>query len=91
MSKRFTYSKTVDLERNKNGFKQLETFTAVEFDSFDEAIKAVEKGIYDRELLLKQKDEENKKDKEAFEDLESRTEEIKEIKEVKTTRPIIKK
>jgi hypothetical protein len=35
MSRRYTYSKTVGNE----------TFTAVEFDSFDEAVQAVEKGI----------------------------------------------
>lgn len=41
--KRFTFSKTVNNE----------TFTAVEFDSFDEAIKAVEKGVYERSLQSK--------------------------------------
>lgn len=40
MSKKFTFSKTVEGE----------TFTANEFDSFDEAIKAVEKGLHDRKL-----------------------------------------
>lgn len=38
MAKKYTYSKTVNLE----------TFTAVEFDSFDEAITAVNKGVRDR-------------------------------------------
>lgn len=36
----------------------VETLTAVEFDSFDEAIKAVEKGMYDRKLELKNKKDE---------------------------------
>jgi hypothetical protein len=42
MSKKFTFSKTI------NG----ETFTANEFDSFDEAITAVNKGIKDRQLQV---------------------------------------
>lgn len=49
MAKRYTYSRTF----NHNG--EVETFTAAEFDSFDEAIKAVDKGIYDRELSLGKK------------------------------------
>lgn len=43
MAKKYTWSKT-----NSQG----ETFTAVEFDSFDEAIRSVEKGIADRALQL---------------------------------------
>lgn len=43
MSRRFTFSKTTPYG---------ETFTAVEFDSFDEAIKAVEKGVYERDLVV---------------------------------------
>lgn len=39
--RKFTFSKTTSWG---------ETFTAVEFDSFDEAIKAVEKGVSDRAL-----------------------------------------
>lgn len=50
MSRRFTFSKTVSLSNKENS---QETFTAVEFDSFDEAIKAVEKGIYERSIEIK--------------------------------------
>lgn len=46
MSRRYTYSRTIDTIVGK------ETFSAVEFDSFDEGIKAVEKGIYERKLAL---------------------------------------
>jgi hypothetical protein len=46
MSRRYTYTRTIDTPQGK------ESFTAVEFDSFDEAIKAVDKGIYDRKLEL---------------------------------------
>ena len=46
MSKKYTYSREVKTT------KGVERFTAVEFDSFDEAIKAVDKGIYDREISL---------------------------------------
>lgn len=46
MSKKFTFSKGVLTPSGE------ETFTAVEFDSFDEAIKAVEKGLHNRELEL---------------------------------------
>lgn len=49
MAKRFTYSKTI------HTFEGPETFTAVEFDSFDEAIKAVERGIYERRLEIGKK------------------------------------
>lgn len=42
MSKKYTYSRGVSLGLG------IETFTAVEFDSFDEAIKAVDKGVADR-------------------------------------------
>ena len=44
MSRRYTYSRTIDTPEGK------ETFTAVEFDSFDEARFAVEKGVRDRKL-----------------------------------------
>jgi hypothetical protein len=47
MSKRYTYSRTI----NPTG-KSDEIFSAVEFDSFDEAIRAVEKGIHDRRLQV---------------------------------------
>ncbi len=43
MAKKYTYSRSFGDE----------TFTAVEFDSFDEARKAVDKGIYERQLELK--------------------------------------
>lgn len=46
MSKRYTYSRAFHSNHGQ------EVFTAVEFDSFDEAIKAVDKGIYDRKLEL---------------------------------------
>lgn len=41
--KKYTYSRQIGNE----------TFTAVEFDSFEEAIKAVDKGVYHRELETK--------------------------------------
>lgn len=44
MSKRYTYSRTQDFGVGP------ETFSAVEFDSFDEARKAVDRGMYDRKL-----------------------------------------
>lgn len=47
MSKRYTYSKTINVPDGA------ETFSAVEFDSFDEARKAVDKGVHDRRLELK--------------------------------------
>jgi hypothetical protein len=40
MSKKYTYSRTTPYGE----------FTAVEFDSFDEAIKAVEKGINEKKV-----------------------------------------
>lgn len=46
MSKRYTYSREITTPSGK------ETFTADQFDSFDEAQKAVEKGIHDRRLQL---------------------------------------
>lgn len=46
MSRRYTYARTID------GPEGPETFTAVEFDSFDEAITAAEKGIHDRKLQI---------------------------------------
>lgn len=49
MSRRYTYSRTI---KTVDGD---ETFSAVEFDSFDEAQRAVAKGISDRLLELKQK------------------------------------
>ncbi len=42
MSRRYTYARTIETQRGK------ETFSAVEFDSFDEAMNAVEKGVRDR-------------------------------------------
>lgn len=48
MSRRYTYSQTIKTEV---GF---ETFTATEFDSFDEAQRAVEKGVYNRKLELEE-------------------------------------
>lgn len=47
MSKRYTYSRSIKTQEGE------ETFTADQFDSFDEAIKIVDKGIYDRKLELK--------------------------------------
>lgn len=44
MSRRYTYSRTIDTPEGK------ETFTAEQFDSFDEARNAVEKGVHDRRL-----------------------------------------
>lgn len=49
MSKRYTYSKTINVPDGQ------ETYSAVEFDSFDEAKKAVDKGIHDRMLELSPK------------------------------------
>lgn len=49
MSKRFTYARSMMTVEGH------EVFTAVEFDSFDEAITAVEKGIRDRAAALKEK------------------------------------
>lgn len=49
MSKRYTYSKTINVADGQ------ETYSAVEFDSFDEAKKAVDKGIHDRMLELSPK------------------------------------
>jgi hypothetical protein len=51
MAKRYTYSRSILADDQGNQ----EVFTAVEFDSFDEAIAAVERGIYDRRLTLKKK------------------------------------
>lgn len=45
--KKYTYSRTVNFSRRENGE---ETFTAVEFDSFDEAVNAVDKGVYEKQL-----------------------------------------
>lgn len=42
----------------KNTNQQIEEFQVVNCDSFDEAIKIVEKGVYDREL--KEQQEQNK-------------------------------
>lgn len=63
MSKRFTYSRTVTtpgLGRDR----EIETFTADGFDSFEEAKKAVDKGIYDRKLEMA---EESRKQQEKTE------------------------
>lgn len=45
-SRRYTYARTI------RGPEGSETFSAVEFDSFDEAIAAVEKGVHDRKLQI---------------------------------------
>jgi len=50
MSKRYTYTRTIETEAGK------ENFAAVEFDSFDEAINAVDKGIRDRLLSFRTPD-----------------------------------
>ncbi len=42
----------------RNALNQRETFQVVNCDSFDEAIKAVEKGVYERELKEKEKEKE---------------------------------
>jgi hypothetical protein len=46
MSKRYTFAKEISTPDGK------ETFSAVEFDSFDEARKAVDKAVYERKLEL---------------------------------------
>ncbi len=46
MSRRYTYSRQI---RSSEG---QETFTAEQFDSFDEAKKAVDKGVRDRMLEI---------------------------------------
>lgn len=46
MAKKYTYSRQIATGAG------LETFSAVEFDSFDEAIVAVDKGIKDRQLQV---------------------------------------
>lgn len=45
MTRRYTYSKTLKV----GGNGETETFTAVEFDSFEEARKVVDSGIKDRD------------------------------------------
>ena len=52
MSRKYTISRTIKTPYGD------ETFTAVEFESFDEARVALEKGVYDRKLQL---DQESKK------------------------------
>lgn len=47
MSKKYTYSRKIETREGK------ESFSAVEFDSFDEAIKAVDRGIADRQIQIK--------------------------------------
>jgi len=42
--RKFTYSRQIETPEG------VETFTASEFDSFEEGQKAVDKGIYDRKL-----------------------------------------
>lgn len=49
MSRRYTYARTIPTVEGQ------ETFTAAEWDSFDEAKTAVEKGIRDRKIELAQK------------------------------------
>lgn len=46
MAKKYTYSRTI------HTIHGMEMFSAVEFDSFDEAVKAVDKGIHDRKLEI---------------------------------------
>jgi hypothetical protein len=46
---KFTYSREITTTEGT------ERFTAVEMNSYDEAIRVVDKGIYDRELDLKGK------------------------------------
>lgn len=46
MSKRYTYTRTI------SGPQGPEAFTADQFDSFDEAKRAVDKGIHDRMLEI---------------------------------------
>lgn len=46
MAKKYTYTRTVSTVEGQ------EAFTASEFDSFEEAKKAVDRGIYDRMLEL---------------------------------------
>lgn len=46
MARRYTYSRQIETPEGK------ETFSAVEFDSFDEAINVVERGIKDRRLAI---------------------------------------
>lgn len=46
MSRRYTYSRSIRTEEG------VETFTAEEFDSFDEAKNAVDRGINDRKLQI---------------------------------------
>lgn len=48
MSRRYTFSRTIETPDGK------ETFTAEQFDSFDEARNAVEKGVRDRRLQFPQ-------------------------------------
>lgn len=47
---KYTYSRTLETR------EAIETFTAVECASFDEAIKLVDKGIHDRKLELQNKE-----------------------------------
>jgi hypothetical protein len=47
--RKVTYSRTL------NSIEGQETFSAVEFDSFDEAKRLVDKGIHDRKLELEAK------------------------------------
>ncbi len=48
MSKKYTYSREMEFELSFGK----ETYSAVEFDTFDEAKNAVEKGIRDRRIEL---------------------------------------
>ncbi len=49
MAKKYTYSRMIHTPEGQ------ESFTAVEFDAFDEAQKVVEKAIHDRNLELDKK------------------------------------
>lgn len=53
MSRRYTYARTIKT------IEGIETFTAQEWDSFDEAKRVVDKGIHDRniEIALKENKE----------------------------------
>lgn len=49
MARKYTYSRTL------NSVEGQEVFTAHEFDSFDEAQNAVEKGLHNRKIQLAQR------------------------------------
>ena len=49
MAKKYTYTATFSSYGS-----DVESFSAVEFDSFDEAKKVVDKAVYERKMVLKQ-------------------------------------